>query len=472
MLVATIVGHLTWVLVPHRKRDSLHAMPPPPSPPPQHSSAPAARPSLQPSPAASHNASSSHRSFFQCGVPGRQPVVVVDTYLPVDTGGPEALVQLAIASQAAYPGRTVVWRKRVHSRMWIEYGARGFRELPAVHGDPESFMCPGDVLIQPDVRAEACSPWLVERNVTLFTYVLSINFLPLLLRAASRHPHHCRFLSHSHALAGSSSLWHSSPTRHRPASVVRPYITPSLAASCAATRVRPARRRPFSDPPPLVLLDSDSPGEVRYLATAACNLSSAQGKVDGGTSKGSATTAAVTTTTGERALSVAPLCRVVWVHHMPRSHVKTLLEEASIVVDMCMVGLERLPIEAALCGAVLITSSCRKGHGTEARDFPLPAGSILTNASQLATTFRRVLARFEDERRGMQRLVQLYDSSAQDGGSGSGSGGGGGGRGRNRADATGEVHEEDADGPRTEPASAQSMARELRDALRDFMSPR
>ena len=356
---------------------------------------------------------------------------------------PSLTTQVAIASHAAYPGRAVVWRKRVHSRMWLEYGGRGFRELPTVHDAPESFMCSGDVLIAPDVRTDACAPWLVERNVTLFTYVLSINFLPILLRAAARHPQHCRFLSHSHALAEPSSLWHSSPTRHQPASVVRPYISPSIAAACAAARQRPSKAKRPSDRPPLVLLDSDSPGEVRFHASRACNVSS------GASDDGSATRA---TAAGSIAPPSPPLCTVLWVHRLPRSKVMQLLEEASIVVDMCMVGTERLPVEAALCGAVLVTSSCRKGHGADARDFPLPAGSVLSNATGLGAAFQRVLANFDDEQRGMSALVKLYDSSAQEQGTGS---------------TSSALDERGAGAQPT--ASARSMARELGYALRGFL---
>lgn len=54
---------------------------------------------------------------------------IVDTYLPFDTGGPEALVQLSIALQSALRARgreydeheAFVWRKKVASRMFTEY---------------------------------------------------------------------------------------------------------------------------------------------------------------------------------------------------------------------------------------------------------------------------------------------------------------------------------------------------------------
>ena len=137
----------------------------------------------------------------------RSSRIFVDTYLPYDTGGPEALVQLAVAAYTALPGRVFIWRRMVHKRMLSEYGSLGLDDAPVAHGLLETITCPGDVLIAGDVRTEFCAfPWLAARNVTLFTYVLSINFLGTLLRSAAKRPAHCRFLSHSHKLAEPSTV--------------------------------------------------------------------------------------------------------------------------------------------------------------------------------------------------------------------------------------------------------------------------
>lgn len=56
-----------------------------------------------------------------------------------------------------------------------------------------------------------------------------------------------------------------------------------------------------------------------------------------------------------------------------------------------MVGTERMPVEAVLCGAVLLTSACRKGGGADPRDFPLPAQNVLDDLSQLPVAIDRVL---------------------------------------------------------------------------------
>ena len=76
-----------------------------------------------------------------------------------------------------------------------------------------------------------------------------------------------------------------------------------------------------------------------------------------------------------------------------------------------MVGTERMPVEAVLCGAVLLTSACRKGGGADPRDFPLPAQNVLDDLSQLPVAIDRVLSNFKEEQQAMARMIALYDSS-------------------------------------------------------------
>ena len=87
LAVALIIGHSAWVLVPHaHKREQ--ARPPPPPPRPTQTTH---------SRSAASNRSHVVGSLFDCGAAGRRPMVVIDTYLPYDTGGPEALVQVGEA---------------------------------------------------------------------------------------------------------------------------------------------------------------------------------------------------------------------------------------------------------------------------------------------------------------------------------------------------------------------------------------
>ena len=96
----------------------------------------------------------------------------------------------------------------------------------------------------------------------------------------------------------------------------------------------------------LVLLDSDTTDEVAAAARGACGNSS-------------------------------EVCEVVLVKGLPRAEVGRLLAAARIVVDWCLIGTERMVVEAVLCGAVLLTSHCL--CGTEPRDFPIPERNLLAN---------------------------------------------------------------------------------------------
>ena len=329
---------------------------------------------------------------------------IVDTYLPYDTGGPEALVQLALAlhrvlnvQRRGVPHSAHVWRKQVARRNWMEYP--GIADVPTIHGDlrEHDLTRPGDVIIAPDVRVEACAPWLSQRGVTEFTYVLSVNFLPILAKNA----HHsltrsCRFLHHSFRLSNFSG-WDRVAAVPR-SLIVRPYISPSIVAFCAATRANRTRLAARAPSPseasglvgsgdaahgrgthalPLVLVDNDVKGLVRYHVARACNQSR---------------------------------CEVVVVNRFTRQAVMALLARASVVVDWCMVGTERLPVEAVLCGAVLLTSDCRDGGALDDRDFPMARRNLLSNASELSGAIGRVLSNLDEERRDQQRLVELYDT--------------------------------------------------------------
>ena len=141
----------------------------------------------------------------------------------------------------------------------------------------------------------------------------SSRYLSMALREATLRPH-CGFIAHSFWM---SSNYSRALVQLPPSMVIRPYISPSISAFCSAS---PSKSGVAS---PLILVDSDTSSAVRWELERACNTS---------------------------------VCEVKRVIRVPRSQVLQLLARASIVVDWCMVGSERLPIEATLCGAVLLTS--------------------------------------------------------------------------------------------------------------------
>ena len=322
---------------------------------------------------------------------------IVDTYLPFDTGGTEAMVQLAISLRHTVPAphEACIWRRRLHPRFYDEYP--NITNVPTVHMKEvleSNETRPGDVIIAPDVRSNWCGPQIARQpGVVLYLYVLSSVNLRRLSYYSAKYPGRCRFLYHSWRLHNLSRA-EDDPNSSLP---LRPYISPSIVAYCRANRLCQSRSGSESErahcaealalPPhlgstelprrPLVLLDSDTTNEIRYFANRACNHSA---------------------------------CDVVRVTRKSRKEVKALLLSASIVVDWCMVGTERLPVEAALCGAVILTSSCEQGGGADTRDFPMPARNVLRHPSELVVAITRVLQNLRTERDAQLELVDLYDT--------------------------------------------------------------
>ena len=83
-----------------------------------------------------------------------------------------------------------------------------------------------------------------------------------------------------------------------------------------------------------------------------------------------------------------------------------------------MVGSERMPIEATLCGAVLLTGECQCGR--DRRDFPIPARNVLkslpmapraaaaSGEESLRHAMTRILGAYERERADYAAMRRLY----------------------------------------------------------------
>ena len=91
---------------------------------------------------------------------------VVDAYHHIDTGGPEALVQLALSLSSLCPNSTYLSLRPVNPRLAAEYPA--LRTLPTVRNDR---LRRGDVYIIPETVS--CDASLAGRGVGSFVYMLS-----------------------------------------------------------------------------------------------------------------------------------------------------------------------------------------------------------------------------------------------------------------------------------------------------------
>ena len=91
---------------------------------------------------------------------------VVDAYHHIDTGGPEALVQLALSLSSLCPNSTYLSLRPVNPRLAAEYPA--LRTLPMVRNDR---LRRGDVYIIPETVS--CDASLAGRGVRSFVFMLS-----------------------------------------------------------------------------------------------------------------------------------------------------------------------------------------------------------------------------------------------------------------------------------------------------------
>ena len=297
---------------------------------------------------------------------------VVEAYQHIDTGGPEALVQLALALDSLCPNSTYLAVRPTNPRLQREYP--GLASLPRL---PYNSLRRGDLYVTPE--HVACDRQLGANGVRQVVYMLSAkarrrNYQSI--RAG------CRLLSHNYwgAEHTSTGLVLSSEW------IVRPYISPSIRSRCLARMAAAEGEGAFQPRRDLVLIDHDVPSEVEAAARSACDAHGYECVRVG------STTGAVDADTTRR----------------PREEVLKLLEAAKVVVDWCLVGAERLAIEAMLCGAVLLTSACKAG--LEPRDFPLPRRNVLDAPANLTAAIPRVVRGFAREQRSATRVAKEYDA--------------------------------------------------------------
>ena len=221
---------------------------------------------------------------------------VVDAYHHIDTGGPEALVQLALSLSSLCPNSTYLSLRPINPRLAAEYP--GLRRLPMERNDR---LRTGDVYIIPETVS--CDESLGRRGIRSFVYMLSAKARRRNWQSLRKG---CRLLSHNFWGADHTSAGLALPRDM----VVRPYISPSTKARCdvssqampgggaaataAAAAATPAAGPGSGSPPDLVLLDHDVPPEVEAAARAACAAHGCECVRVGGDRRGPKEDAAVT----------------------------------------------------------------------------------------------------------------------------------------------------------------------------------
>jgi hypothetical protein len=279
--------------------------------------------------------------------PQRGRVVIDGQHNSVFTGGPEAIIQLACAFKAWLPDTYFY----THASQAIHKVYQ--KEYPASRSIAYTSLRKGDVYIIPEVFE--CPIALVQKGVRVYIWELAHRTE----RVAAQRARGCHYISHNFALSRPPPNGVGVPR----SSVLRPYITPSIVNAARSGHGHTNE----------VLLDNDNPQEVVEATQAACALLK---------------------------------CTVIKVKGFERKQLPALYSRSKVVIDWCLVGSERMPIEAALYGTVLITSDCKCGD--DRRDFPIPARNVLKRPHQIMGALRRVLEDYEKEKGDMLPLRQIY----------------------------------------------------------------
>ena len=237
-------------------------------------------------------------------------MIYISTHAHTDTGGPEALLQLALALSTHL--KVTMFPSRIQPRFIEEYP--NISSMPKAF--PPSDLTSADVVVLPEI--EKCRKF---GNAKVFIWLLSIY-------APRRYPPQCTPIGHN---SWTGRLWGN-------VSIIRPYITPSTVKFCKKARRMPSKQRN------LTLIDKDSPPRVRALG--------------------------------------------VWVSGFKRDELMQMLTHARYVVDWKFRGSERMPIEALLCGASVLTSR-EPSNNAFGEDFHFPSDSFVTRIEDIADRIRQ-----------------------------------------------------------------------------------
>lgn len=290
--------------------------------------------------------------------------VVFDTHAMWATGGPETLVQFALAIRRLCRRAPAIIKMEGNDKL----APRFLSEYPPLDKLPtvsRNELQKGDIFII--TENQECEFWLVNRGVHVYHYLLSTG-LKGPASVAQKVAQGCKLVAHNFCTGSAKFIGAevSLPAHQH----VHLYVTPSRADFC---------NRDYSkQKEALVLLDDDNPMDVQAETHAACKQLG---------------------------------CRAVLVQSMTFEQVQELLVKAMVVIDWCMVGSERMPLEASMCGAVMLTSASDEGNfngrigrccGNNQQDFPLPARNLLRHTDDIAPTLRSIFKKFENRSREMK----------------------------------------------------------------------
>jgi hypothetical protein len=285
------------------------------------------------------------------------------------TGGPEALLQLYLALGKASIGTN--WDVKALSEVPHPTHVRDYPNWGTSRISKDAEVDARSVVIVPEIRRCADMKSRFPHAKTNFIYLLQGGPVTRRIAAAGG----CSMLSHAYYIArpytgnpiwipGYEKIDLNLPEEYQ----LTPYVTPSLVkAAVEHTQMLRSGRiyvQKLATPKRnVVIIDNDA----RLLARGY--------------------EAAV-----KQTKSIVPDVQFVIATGMSRNALTQLMKDAKVVYDDCMVGSERVPMEACLFGAVVITNNCNVG--LRFADVPSPlrlVGSPDSDVDQYVAEFVEVV---------------------------------------------------------------------------------
>lgn len=303
-------------------------------------------------------------------------IVVDSEHFIHKTGGPEAMVQLsmALATAVCNPEKVSISTNsaQYHISFLQIYGNRLI-----YNGKDVNSLKPGDVYIT--TEGKGCG---VPPGVHIYIYILS-NFIACV---DSRNPK-VHYLSHNYYLANHTftnknkeiGVENTSKYIRLPRErIIRPYLSPPIiehamkvsglesdgSISYYKSNIKFKKMN-------LVLLDEDVRNEFRTIIESAVKQAGGQ---------------------------------ILILEVLNNTQIIDAYEKAKVMIDWCMRGSERCPMEASLFGAIVITNKCSSGESFA--DFPIPDKYLMPGYGESLST---AIIQTDQEKDHLQiRLMNLF----------------------------------------------------------------
>lgn len=288
------------------------------------------------------------------------PRVAVYQICKVDSGGPEALVQLATAFHSWMPFRTfVIHHNKVSKYHGQDWTVRGYKSFGSIDMLQMTDLRKGDVLIVPEIIS--CPTDLVGKGVKVFIWQLQVPRGDG--RIKSNIANGCHYLSHNfYSMSTVTEI--SVPRSH----ILIPYMRPDKAY------FGPIKNDKREN---IILFNHIHPGQNNDTYTKIQSYCTTESR-----------------------------CKVILLENFSVQEVNDLYQKAKIIIGECLLGSERSIIEAVLAGVIFVTRDC--GNGIDFRDFPIPQEHKLSNHVSSIELIRQIMGDFQEEQEKLVGFRSLY----------------------------------------------------------------